>query len=78
MADLVDDLFADAVLEDVGGALIREAAVARGLQPVGGDDAPAAVEVGQSEDVVAPSVEEVVRGDRDVFGCRGRPVRRVE
>ena len=67
VADLVDDFLAHAVGEDVGGAPVRKAAVAGGLESVGRDDAAVAVEVGEAEDVVPAAVEEVLGRDGDVL-----------
>ncbi len=67
VADLVDDLLANAVGEHLARGLLGEPAVGGGLEAVRGDDAARAVEVRQAEDVVAPSVEQVVRRDGDVL-----------
>lgn len=67
VADLVDDLLPDAIREDVGGGALAEPAVGGGPEAVRGDDAAPAVEIGEAEDVVALSVEEVDGGDGDVL-----------
>jgi hypothetical protein len=67
VADLVDDLLADAVGEDVLVGAASDAAVRGGVQPVGRDDRSLAVEVGEAEHVVAAVIEQVLAGDGDVL-----------
>jgi len=78
VADLVDDFLADAVREDVRGRAIRKAAVRRRPEAIRRDDAAVAPEVGESEDVVAPVVKQVLGGERDVFLPRTHPFGEVD
>ena len=67
VADLVDDLLADAVGEDVRRRSLAEPTIRRRLEAVRGDDAAATVEVGETEDVVPLSIEEVDGRDGHVL-----------